>query len=219
MAQRDMGSTPISAPWDDLSQYRAPLLKRALPRHAEPLWRWRRGYLMRRLPRIRLLCSQADHVAWEWVGAILWDELARRDITERLTDWTLGKLGRDPSVGPYQVTGRTGLDVVAFVPRGVRWADAMRSATEADMRRKLMRFDFATHVVIGRCAQILATWRDRGFDPGVPGGLGPHRVSPIGLIGTLYSQGLGLPKPDPRPNGRGRQIERFAAQLRGLSCT
>jgi len=144
-----------------------------------------------------------------WVLALLWDELARRDLTEAASDWLLGRLGRDPSVGPYQVTGCTGLEVVGFVS----WGAPYRRLRPAEMRDLLLDFTFATRIVVGRAQQIVSRWRTSGHDPWSEGGLGPHRVSPIALVGTLYSQGLGHPKPDPRPNPRGQQIAAFAARL------
>lgn len=155
-------------------------------------------------------------VRWPWVAAILWDELARRDITESLTDWALGQFGRDPSVGPFQVTGGTGREVATFLRERAGWADAVADLPLPEMRVRLLRFEFAARIVIGRCEQILETWREAGHDALASDGLGPHRVSPIALVGTLYSQGLGQPKPNPRANDRGVQIEAFAVQIEHL---
>ncbi len=213
------GSAAISAPWDDIRAYHARPDWRLVPRRAEPLWRWRRRYLLARVLRISELCEEAATiVAWPWVAAILWDELARRDITESLTDWALGRLGRDPSVGPFQVTGTTGRQVAEFLRSRSNALRCPAAISLPEMRRRLMNFDFATRVVIGRCEQILVTWKDAGHDVCAPMGLGPHRLSPIALLGTLYSQGLGSPKPGPRANARGMQIAGFAAQLRDLNC-
>lgn len=152
-----------------------------------------------------------------WVAALLWDELARRDLTESLTDWALGRLGRDPSVGPYQVTGHTAREVVRFLAGRVGWADGLSEASPAELRGRLLDFEVATRVVIGRCHQILITWAEAGHDPRAEGGLGPHAVTPVELIGTLYSQGLGQPKPNPRANERGIQIGHFARQITELA--
>lgn len=176
------------------------------------LWRRRREYLELRRPMVEEVCAgdaQPVAIPASWVLALLWDELARRDLTEAASDWLLGKVGRDPSVGPYQVTGRTGLDVVGFVP----WGAPYRNLSPAQMRELLLDFSFATRVVVGRAQQIITHWRAAGHDPLVEGGLGPHRITAIALVGTLYSQGLGRPKPDPRPNPRGRQIASFALKL------
>lgn len=216
------GNAALGAPWNDVTRYHARSLWRFWPRHAEPLWRSRRRYLLPRLPSIAAACrasEQADGVVVEpaWVAALLWDELARRDITEGLTDWALGRLGRDPSVGPYQVTGGTAREVVRFLAGRASWADELALASTAELRARLLEFDLATRVVIGRCQQILTTWLAAGHDPRGERGLGPHRVTPIELIGTLYSQGLGRPKPNPRANDRGAQIAGFAEQIDELA--
>lgn len=204
------GTAALEPPFDDpvtLASTRGPG-RSALA----ALWRRRRDYLELRRPIVGEICARDTvplAIPTSWVLALLWDELARRDLTEAASDWLLGKVGRDPSVGPYQVTGRTGLDVVDFVP----WGTPYRTSSPAQMRELLLDFTFATRVVVGRAQQIVTHWRRAGHDPLVEGGLGEHRLSPIALVGTLYSQGLGQPKPNPRPNPRGRQIALFAQKL------
>ncbi len=205
------GSWQLPAPWDELRSYRAKWWQRGW----RPVWHKRQRFWRRRLPLIVQRCAeQKERQAIEpaWIAALLWDELARRDLTESLSDALRGELGRDPSVGPYQVTGATAAQVLAFVS----WGPAYSGHSLADLRALLLDFDFATRIVIGRAVQILTRWQRAGYDPFTPGGLGPHRVTPIELIGTLYSQGLGSPKAAPRANARGKQIGRFAEQAQQL---
>jgi len=204
------GTAPLQPPFDDpvtLGPVQGP------GRTAwQALWRRRRAFLDLRRPIVDEVCLRERAplaVPPAWVLALLWDELARRALTESASDWFLGRVGLDPSVGPFQVTGATGLEVVGFV----EWGKPYRPVSPAQMRELLLDFSFAARIVVGRVQQILLTWRQAGFDPMRRGGLGPHRVSPIALVGTLYSQGLGEPKAEPRPNARGLQIADFAARL------
>jgi hypothetical protein len=203
------GTAALEAPFDDPMTYRR---GRGIAAYQRSLWSVRRDYLLLHAPIVRELCAthvEPIAVKPSWVLAILWDELARRDITESLSDWLLGRLGRDPSVGPFQVTGRTGCEVVRFVS----WGDPYRELSRAEMRSLMLDFSFSARIVIGRIQQTLRHWQTRGFDPLDPGGLGPDRLSPIALVGTLYSLGLGVPKANPRANARGAQIEAFATAL------
>ncbi|MEM9693015.1 MAG: hypothetical protein AAGA56_10750 [Myxococcota bacterium] len=178
------------------------------------MWQRRRRYLLLRAPLVADLC-RFDHqpslpVPPAWVLAILWDELARRDLTESLTDWTLERMGRDPSVGPFQITGATAASVVQFAP----WGRPYRALSMADNRTLLWDFGHAARVAAGRLRQILHHWRE--FEPWRNEGLGRDRVRPLALLGTLYSQGLGVPKAHPQANGRGAQIAAFGEQIREL---
>jgi hypothetical protein len=130
-------------------------------------------------------------------------------LVEAATDWLAGALGRDPSVGPFQITGATAVEVARFAP----WGGPLRGQSARDLAPWLHDVPFAARVAAGRLAQILATWRDAGHDPFTPGGLGPHRVGPLALAGTLYSIGLGSPHGAPRANARGLQIEAFSRVL------
>ena len=209
-------TSELGPPFDDLRQ-----LNRTAGKVSAWLWQQRNGFLTLRLP---LLVEAAAATAFpglpgsgphrgrlcpSWLAAILWDELARRDVTERYTDALLGLVGRDPSVGPFQVTGGTAREVLNSSP----WGKPYRSYSLAQLRELLLDFTFAARIVGARICQILETWQRAGHDPcRSQRGLGPHQVSPLQLVGTLYSQGLGSPKPNPKANGRGRQIARFAAQ-------
>ena len=211
------GSGLLAPPWDELRRYRAKWWQRGLPNNWRYLWLQRQRYLQRHLSLIVERCAEHNqgamtHIEAAWIAALLWDELARRDLTESISDALLGELGRDPSVGPYQVTGVTAAQVVAFMPWGGPWS----AHGLAELRARLLDIDFATRIVIGRSCQILTTWQQAGHDPFALGGLGPHRLAPIELLGTLYSQGLGSPKAAPRANARGQQIGRFAEQAQEL---
>ncbi|MEM1033659.1 MAG: hypothetical protein AAGN82_25210 [Myxococcota bacterium] len=181
-------------------------------RSHERRWRRRRATLERHRDDVVEVCAQDDHpfaVPSAWVLALLWDELARRDITEAATDALLHWLGRDPSVGIFQITGATARDVVAFA----RWGGPHRQRSPAELRERLLEPRFAARVATARVQQIIVHWQQAGFDPQRSGGLGPHRTSAIALVGTLYSQGLGQPKKNPRANARGLQVASFAARL------
>lgn len=207
------GTDALDPPFDDPITYRR---GRGITAYERRLWTVRRDYLRLHAPIVEeLSATHRDPMAVDpsWVLAILWDELARRDITESLSDWLLGRLGRDPSVGPFQITGGTGCEVVRFVP----WGEPYRTLSETQMRSLMLDFSFSARIVIGRIQQIVSHWQSSGFDPLHPSGLGPQRLSPIALVGTLYSQGIGSPKPNPRANARGRQIEGFAAALATMS--
>jgi hypothetical protein len=209
----------LAAPYDDPERFRpAPRLR--LPTLRGPgsltglrvLWARKRRFLARAAP---LLVEAAREpvagvtVEPAWLLAVLWDELARRDLFEAATDWLAGALGRDPSVGPFQITGATAVEVARFAP----WGGPLRGQSARDLAPWLHDVPFAARVAAGRLAQILATWRDAGHDPFTPGGLGPHRVGPLALAGTLYSIGLGSPHGAPRANARGLQIEAFSRVL------
>lgn len=213
----------LGPPYDDMHWFRAGRWWRP-PTLDHPgglsgvrrLWERKRRYLTLRIPLVLEACATtgapACAVEPAWLLGVLWDELARRDLFEGTTDWLAGHLGRDPSVGPFQITGATGLQVVRFAS----WGAPYRRLDTAPMRELLLDFSFAARVAAGRLSQILTCWRDAGHDPFVAGGLGPHRVRPVELCGTLYSQGLGSPRCDPRANARGAQIGRFASQAQRL---
>jgi hypothetical protein len=209
----------LGAPYDDLEVFRPPSGAR-LPTlrgsssltGLRPIWAARRRFLALRAPLVVEAAAAPTagvRVEPSWLLAILWDELARRDLFEGATDWLAGRLGRDPSVGPFQITGGTAVDVVRFA----EWGAPLRGYDARELAELLGDVSFAARVAAGRLAQILAHWRDAGHDPWAPGGLGRHAVGPLELAATLYSIGLGRPHAHPRANERGLQIASFARVL------
>lgn len=69
---------------------------------------------------------------------------------------------------------------------------------------KIGKFDFAIQVASGRLAQIVDYWNREG---------GADLKYADGILGTLYSRGLGSPKPNPQNSNRGNGIESISKEF------
>ena len=146
----------------------------------------------------------------EWLLAILWDEIARRKRNpstgadeERQSDdeeWW-------PSVGPFQITLATARDAMRW---GGEFSNEERNLNDKELHDRLTNdAGFAARVATARLCQILAGYLNKGYNPCAEGS-----ISVIELVGSLYSQGLGRPKANPKVNERGRQIADFAEKIK-----
>ncbi|MEM7384898.1 MAG: hypothetical protein AAF514_08120 [Verrucomicrobiota bacterium] len=202
----------LPPPWDDLRRESIPPETKAWVGRE---FTRRRKRLLAVMPDVQAGVERAnatleDPVQPEWVAAVLWDELARGSNTpvERFKDQVQRIFG-DPTVGPFQIRISTARDIIRTFPALATEIPPMTNL--ADLLRKDLRA--GAMVVAFRFAQIDLHWAEAGYPPKAAGGIGPEKISFLQLVGTLYSQGLGVPKPDPRPNERGMQISEWAEQI------
>lgn len=138
------------------------------------------------------------------LGAIIIDEVARANPWEEMLD-KLGAVfvGRDASVGIAQVTMKTARELIQKRYYNPNPDDEKLSPEKIAKTPRAYLYAYVVQpyhnirFAAARIRHIIDYWTHE-ID------LSRHPE----IIGTLYSQGLGTPKSDPSPSGRGLQIKR-----------
>jgi len=123
------------------------------------------------------------------LGAILIDELCRKSLDDSLD--FLGWFGINTSVGVGQIKLKTARGIIkaGFFPN-------LKNYSDRELYLHLTKQNNNIDFVAARIRQIIDHWSKQGFD------ISQNKA----VIGQLYSQGLGDPKPDPKAKVRGNQI-------------
>lgn len=123
------------------------------------------------------------------LAGILIDEVCRKNLDDNLD--FLGWFGINTSVGIAQIKIRTARDMIksGYFPD-------LKEFSNQQLYTHLAKPQNNVQFAAARIQQIINHWKKHGYD--ISG--------QAGVIGQLYSQGLGLPNPTPGIEDRGKQI-------------
>lgn len=130
------------------------------------------------------------HIEPNILAAILADEYCRLNFDDTFD--CLAAFGRDASVGLAQIKISTARDMIK---KGI-YSDLSISLSDQDLYNNLIKDQISIDVAAARIRQLIDFWKPK-YD------LSHHPE----LIGTLYSQGLGQPKSNPKSIDRGDQVK------------
>jgi hypothetical protein len=147
--------------------------------------------------------SQTQQIDPFLLSAILIDEYCRKELDDTLD--FLAWFGLNTSVGVAQIKLKTAREMIAvgYIP------NISSKISDPDLYRLLTDNQMGVAFCAARIRQILDYWKSNG-----------HPLSAetqVGVVGQLYSQGLGSPKSNPVILARGAQAIKFYALAKTLS--
>jgi hypothetical protein len=159
-------------------------------------------YHIKRLKKYVIHSSQTQQIDPFLLSAILIDEYCRKELDDTLD--FLAWFGLNTSVGVAQIKLKTAKEViVAGYIKGV-------TPTISNPALYELLTDEGTCIAVcaGRIKQILVYWKQKGYPI--------SHQNQAGIVGQLYSQGLGSPKANPKILARGRQITQFYSLAKAI---